>query len=201
MSIAKDGYPFILPIAGLGIVALVVGWTGVGIIVLGFSAFIAFFFRDPERVFTGTARQIASPADGRVVSVRKDAAGEALSIFLSVFDVHVNRAPTSGTITDIEYRKGKFLAAFGELASTENEQNIISIDHEGLAVRFAQIAGVVARRIVCWRRKGEVLAVGDRIGLIKFGSRVDVFLPGGSRILVEKGQRVKAGETVIGELP
>jgi phosphatidylserine decarboxylase len=201
MSIAKEGYPFILPILALGIVALAFRWYGVGIAILGLSAFVTFFFRDPDRIFAGTANQIASPADGKIVSIRKVDDSEAISIFLSVFDVHINRAPTSGKITEIEYRKGKFLAAFGEKASVENEQNVITMNHEGQAVMFSQIAGVVARRIVCWRKPGEELKVGDRIGLIKFGSRVDIFLPAGSKILIKKGQKVKGGETVIGELP
>jgi phosphatidylserine decarboxylase len=123
-----------------------------------------------------------------------------VSIFLSVFDVHVNRAPSSGVIKEISFMKGKFLFAFDERASIENERNVVTLDHGGIPVRFVQIAGVVARRIVFWRKVGEALKTGERVGLIKFGSRLDVFLPPGSTITVKKGDRVIAGETIIGEL-
>lgn len=201
MRIAREGYPYILPLLLLSIALFLfkIWWAGLIFLILG--GFCIFFFRDPERKFRGNARQVASPADGRVVSVRSENNNEVVSIFLSVFDVHVNRAPVGGKISKIEYKKGKFLIAYDERASIENEQNSITIDHGGFHVRFIQIAGLIARRIVCWRRPGEDLAIGDRIGLIKFGSRVDIFLPDGSRITVEKGQKVRAGESVIGELP
>ncbi len=144
---------------------------------------------------------MASPADGKVVWVRKQDGLEAISIFLSVFDVHINRAPISGKVSAIDYHKGKFLIAFDERASAENERNSITMEGKGYQVRFVQIAGLIARRIVCWRTPGENLRVGDRIGLIKFGSRVDVFLPAGSKVLVKKGDRVVGGKTAIGELP
>ncbi len=201
MRIAREGYRYIIPLLLLALTLFLVKIWWAGLISLVLGGFCAFFFRDPERKFRGNARQVASPADGRVVSIRRGKDDEVLSIFLSVFDVHVNRAPVGGKISKIEYKKGKFLIAYDERASIENEQNSITIDHGGLPVRFIQIAGLIARRIVCWRRPGEVLAQGERIGLIKFGSRVDVFLPAGSRITVEKGQKVKAGESVIGELP
>jgi len=120
---------------------------------------------------------------------------------MSPLDVHVNRAPVSGKISMIEYMKGKFMVAYDERASIDNERNAITIDHGNASIRFVQIAGILARRIICWRKPGDLIGRGDRIGLIKFGSRVDVFFPAGSRIMVEKGQRVKAGESVIGELP
>jgi phosphatidylserine decarboxylase len=123
-----------------------------------------------------------------------------VSIFLSVFDVHVNRSPIAGKISKIEYHPGKFLPAFDDKASLENERNSITIENENRTVRFVQIAGLIARRIVCWRSEGEKLQAGERVGMIKFGSRVDVFLPPGSVIQVQKGERVRAGETVIGEI-
>lgn len=201
MTIAKEGYPYIAILAIPGIVALIAGWVWIGIILLGFAGFVTFFFRDPHRVFSGTDREIASPADGKVVWIRSENGLEAISIFLSVFDVHINRAPVSGLISAIEYYKGKFLIAFDERASVENERNSITMDHNGQVVRFVQIAGLIARRIVCWRRAGESLAVGEKIGLIKFGSRVDVFLPAGSKIYVKRGDRVIGGKTALGELP
>ena len=201
MSIAKEGYPYIAILGLAGIIALVAGWRwpGAGLLVL--AAFVTFFFRDPDRKFEGSDQQIASPADGKVVSVRQENGQEAISIFLSVFDVHINRAPISGKVSGIDYHKGKFLIAFDERASLENERNSITMENQGKTVRFVQIAGLIARRIVCWSKPGETLQVGDRIGLIKFGSRVDVFLPAGSKIYVKRGDRVVGGKTAIGEFP
>ena len=201
MRIAREGYPYIISLFLIAILLFVFKFNWAGFVFLFLGAFCTFFFRDPERLFRGTEKQVAAPADGRVVSIRQENNNEALSIFLSVFDVHVNRAPVSGKITEVQYVKGKFLFAFDERASIENERNSITMDHQNIAVRCVQIAGVVARRIVCWSKVGDFLKVGDRIGLIKFGSRLDVFLPAGSKITVKKGDRVRAGETVIGELP
>ena len=201
MTIAKEGFPYIAILAIPGIAALIAGWLWVGIALLALVCFVTYFFRDPNRVFAGTDREVASPADGKVVWIRNENGMEAISIFLSVFDVHINRAPVSGKITEIEYHKGKFLIAYDERASVENERNSITMDHRGHVVRFVQIAGLIARRIVCWRKEGESLAVGDKIGLIKFGSRVDVFLPAGSKVYVKKGDRVAGGKTALGELP
>jgi phosphatidylserine decarboxylase len=201
MSIAKEGYPYIAILGLAGIIALVAGWRWPGVVLLVLAAFVTFFFRDPDRKFEGTDRQIASPADGKVVSVRQENGQEAISIFLSVFDVHINRAPISGKVSGIDYHKGKFLIAFDERASLENERNSITMENQGKTVRFVQIAGLIARRIVCWRKPGETLQVGDRIGLIKFGSRVDVFFPAGSKIYVKRGDRVVGGKTAIGEFP
>jgi phosphatidylserine decarboxylase len=200
MRIAREGYPYIISLFLITILLFVfkIYWAAAIFFVL--AAFVTFFFRDPERIFRGTEKQIASPADGRVVSIRKEDNYEAVSIFLSVFDVHVNRAPSSGVIKEISFMKGKFLFAFDERASIENERNVVTLDHGGIPVRFVQIAGVLARRIVFWRKVGEVLKTGERVGLIKFGSRLDVFLPAGSSITVKKGDRVRAGESIIGEL-
>lgn len=201
MRIARDGYPYILFLLPVGIALCAAGypWPGAALIVLGL--FIAFFFRDPERTFSGDVKKVVSPADGKVVSIRKEGGAEALSIFLSVFNVHVNRAPVAGVVSRIRYMPGKFMGAFYEKASTENERNSITIEREdGSHVTFVQIAGLIARRIVCWKKEGEKLAAGERIGLIKFGSRVDVYFPPGARIQVQLGQKVRAGETVIGEL-
>ena len=201
MSIAKEGYPYIAILGVVAIVCFIFGWKWPGATFLVLAAFVTFFFRDPDRTFTGTDTQIASPADGKVVSVRQENGQEVISIFLSVFDVHINRAPISGKVSSVDYYKGKFLLAFDERASGENERNSITMESQGRQVRFVQIAGLIARRIVCWRKPGEVLRVGDKIGLIKFGSRVDVFLPAGSKWFVKPGDRVVGGKTVLGELP
>jgi phosphatidylserine decarboxylase len=201
MIIAKEGYPYIAILAVPAVATLIAGWLWPGVVLLGFASFVAFFFRDPNRVFHGTEQEVASPADGRIVWIRNENGFEAISIFLSVFNVHINRAPVSGKISEIEYHKGKFLIAYDERASVENERNSITMDHQGQIVRFVQIAGLIARRIVCWRKAGESLATGDKIGLIKFGSRVDVFLPNGSKIYVKRGDRVFGGKTALGELP
>jgi len=201
MTIAKEGYPYIAVLAVPAAAALIIGWLWFGIVLIGFALFVTYFFRDPNRTFQGTGREVASPADGKVVWIRNENGLEAISIFLSVFDVHINRAPISGKISEIEYHKGKFLIAYDERASVENERNSITMNHQGQVVRFVQIAGLIARRIVCWRKTGDSLAIGDKIGLIKFGSRVDVFLPAGSKIYVKRGDRVEGGKTALGELP
>jgi phosphatidylserine decarboxylase len=200
MLIAKEGYPYIFILASATVLFLALGWWWTGGVLLILTLFVLFFFRDPQRIFTGDAHQVVSPADGRVVSLRNEGGNEAVSIFLSVFDVHVNRAPIGGRISKIQYEHGKFLAAFDEKASYENERNSITMENSHGIVRFVQIAGLIARRIICWRREGEELQAGERIGMIKFGSRVDVFLPAGSVIQVKKGDKVRAGVTVIGEL-
>jgi phosphatidylserine decarboxylase len=164
------------------------------------------FFRDPERRTPGGEGLIVSPADGRVVEVKEVAKGRLwegpgtrVSIFLSVLDVHVNRAPVPGRVEQIEYQKGNFYAAYLERASEQNEQNALRItDAKGRSLTLVQIAGVLARRIVCYVRQGDALSQGQRLGLIMFGSRVDLFLPRGLKVEVVKGQRVKGGETVIG---
>jgi phosphatidylserine decarboxylase len=170
-----------------------------GYIFLALGLFVLFFFRDPSREFHGGPGKIASPADGKIVSIRREGEQDVLSIFLSVFDVHINRAPISGTITEIAYKPGKFLVAFHEKASADNEQNSITIEQDGRAVRFVQIAGLIARRIVCWKKKGQKLQMAEKVGLIQFGSRVDVYFPPGAKPTVAMGQRVRAGETIVGE--
>lgn len=199
MSIAKEGYKYVIFLAAVSAIWFAAGFPVLGIIFLGLSAFVLFFFRDPERTFRGGAGKVVSPADGKVISIRREGEKDVISIFLSVFNVHINRAPVGGTITDIHYRPGKFLAAFDERASRENEQNSITIEQDGRTVRFVQIAGWIARRIVCWKQEGEKLQVGEKVGLIQFGSRVDVFFPSGCKVTVQIGQKVKAGETIVGE--
>jgi phosphatidylserine decarboxylase len=199
MSIAKEGYKYVVFLAAIGVIGFGFGFPFVGLLFLALALFVLFFFRDPERIFQGGPGKVVSPADGKVVSIRKEGGQDVISIFLSVFDVHINRAPVSGTITDVQYRPGRFLVAFDERASRENEQNSITIEQDGHQLRFVQIAGLIARRIICWRRKGEKLQIGERVGLIQFGSRVDVFFPEGFKVTAQVGHKVKAGETIIGE--
>jgi phosphatidylserine decarboxylase len=194
---AKDGYYFLLPLLLLAVLLLLFGMTIAGVIFLALGAFVAYFFRDPERVIPEDPRAVVSPADGRVVDVRRIGEATRVSIFLSVFDVHINRAPLKGTLTRKEYRPGKFLLAWDERASVENEQVDLTIESDGRRLDFALIAGILARRISVWKQPGDALDKGDRIGLIRFGSRVDIVLPEQCSVLVTKGDRVYGGTSVI----
>lgn len=193
----------------LALLALVVGWKGVALACAVFAFAFLGFFRDPERVGPQGDGLILSPADGRVVAIRRvdkeglfAGAETRVSIFLSPLDVHVNRAPIRAKVEQVHYQKGSFLAAYREEASENNENNALSlVDTGGRRLGVVQIAGVLARRIVCYVRKGDALERGQRFGLIMFGSRVDLFLPRGTRVDVVERQRVRAGESVIGRLP
>jgi phosphatidylserine decarboxylase len=161
------------------------------------ALFCLYFFRDPERAVPEGAVAVA-PADGRVVSVKAGDAGRTrVSIFLNIFDVHVNRTPIAGRIAGVEYQPGRFLVASRDGASTDNEQNIVTVEGDGTRVVFKQIAGLIARRIVFWKKTGDVVYAGERIGLIKFGSRVDVFFGPEWDVTVNVRQRVSAGSSVI----
>ena len=161
------------------------------------AVFCLYFFRDPERMIPDGPVAV-SPADGKVVGIlASDSAPTRISIFLNVFDVHVNRAPIAGDITSVEYTKGHFLVASRELASSQNERNTVTIAGQGTSVGFSQIAGLIARRIVCYKKPGDHVAKGERIGLIKFGSRVDVFLGQEWEILVKPGERVAGGSSIL----
>ncbi len=160
------------------------------------ALFCLWFFRDPDRQ-TPPGPYAVSPADGKVVVIRPENGGTRISIFLNVFDVHVNRTPIPGRITKVQYQKGKFLVASKEEASTENEMNTITVEGGGSTVVFKQITGLIARRIVCWKKPGDTVAAGERVGLIKFGSRVDVQLGPEWEITVQNGQRVSAGSTIL----
>ncbi|HEX5228904.1 MAG TPA: phosphatidylserine decarboxylase [Bryobacteraceae bacterium] len=161
------------------------------------ALFCLYFFRDPDRNIPDGPVAV-SPADGKVVSiVGEGAESTRISIFLNVFDVHVNRAPIAGKVTSVEYTKGQFLVASREVASSQNERNTLAIAGDGTCVRFAQIAGLIARRIVCYKQPGDTVAKGERVGLIKFGSRVDIFLGPEWEIQVRAGERVAGGSSVI----
>ncbi len=169
------------------------------------AAFFLQFFRDPERQIPADAGAVVSPGDGKVTDVSTVTSGECrahrISIFLSVFDVHVNRSPIGGVIRDVRYQRGKFLNAMGANSAEENEQNIVTVEGEGRTVVFKQIAGLLARRIVFDRKVGDTVARGERIGLIKFGSRVDVLLDRDAAIQVKPGDRVKGGASILALLP
>jgi phosphatidylserine decarboxylase len=163
------------------------------------AAFCLYFFRDPERAIPA-GDVVVSPADGKVLAVRAESRDlTRVSVFMNVFDVHVNRAPIGGRITEVSYKKGRFLVASKERASTENEQNLVVVEGGGSRVAFKQIAGLIARRIVCYKKAGDAVARGERVGLIKFGSRVDVWLGSEWSVAVREGERVKAGSSVLGK--
>ena len=207
--IAQEGYPFIIFsliitifIAFLGICWLVV----LSALIL---LFVIWFFRNPERRFLEKEKVVISPADGKVIKVESVEMNDAIagkfkkiSIFMNVFNVHVNRVPYGGKIEAINYYEGKFLSANLDKASSDNERNAIQIRTDnGSLIWVVQIAGLIARRIVCWVKVGDEIKKGERFGLIRFGSRVDVYLPENSRITAEIGEKVKAGETPLGYLP
>ncbi|MBI4445935.1 MAG: phosphatidylserine decarboxylase [Acidobacteria bacterium] len=195
----RDAFYFLIPTLVAALVLLAAGWKWSAMAALLVALFFAYFFRDPFREIPVDPGVIVSPADGRIVKLEPVGDSLALSIFLSPFDVHVNRAPISGTILSQEYRKGRFLAAYDHRASVENERLIITIGSKegGRQLTFALIAGVLARRIVPWKKPGEAVRKGDKIALIRFGSRVDVFLPSGCEVLVKPGDQVKGGSSII----
>jgi phosphatidylserine decarboxylase len=199
---AKEGIPFIiLFLIPAAIFAVLGWWIAMGACLL-LAAFMAFFFRDPERNCPTDDTMIVSPADGRVVVVapvepdRKDSPTQ-ISIFLSPMDVHINRSPIAGEIVDFVYKKGAFHIASRDIASVENEQNIATIKGRLVTIQIRQIAGVLARRVVFWKKKGDHVALGERVGLMKFGSRMDVIVPADAEVLVRKGDIVVGGITVI----
>jgi phosphatidylserine decarboxylase len=201
----KEGYYFGLPLLVLGGAAYLAQWTIAAVVFVCLAIFVFSFFRDPERVIPAEPGAIVSPGDGRVVVVteEEDAGrpGKRISIFLAVWNVHVNRAPAAGVITKMEYRPGKFLAAMRERASMENEQNVFTLSTDAGEMVFKQIAGLIARRVVSWKKEGERVARGERIGLVRFGSRVDVWLPKDAEILVRVGENVKGGSSVLARWP
>src|SRR5438132_2980667 len=198
--ILKEALRFIIPLLISAAIGTALGLYLAGILLLLLAAFVAFFFRNPKREIPADPKAIVSPADGRVVKIEHVGSVTKLSIFLSIFDVHVNRSPIGGRIEAIDHKQGKFKAAFNHAASVENERNIIMVSQGDLKLVFTQIAGVVARRIVCWKKVGDTVAKGELIGLIRFGSRVDVLFPAGTSVTVARGARVRGGSTVIGRI-
>jgi phosphatidylserine decarboxylase len=197
----KDGYKFAAAPLVVGIIGVVLHWNWLGGVLIFLGVFVLFFFRDPERLAPQDPDTIVSPADGRIMEVveesRDSKPGRRISVFLSIFDVHVNRSPVAGRITAIEYRTGKFYAAMRGRASAENEQNAFFVQSDRGEVVFKQIAGWVARRIVCWKSVGDSVLRGERIGMIRFGSRMDIWLPEAAEILVRPGQHVAGGTSIL----
>jgi phosphatidylserine decarboxylase len=196
--IARDAYRFLIPLMILAAVGFWFGFNIAGGILVVLIAFVAFFFRNPTRKISEDPRVIVSPADGKVVRLEKVGNVTQMSIFLSLFNVHVNRSPIAGRIEAVDYRPGKFMAAYHAAASRENERNIVMVSDGRINIVFTQIAGVVARRIVFWRKVGDNVAKGELVGLIRFGSRVDVLFPAGTEATVKVGDRVRGGSTQIG---
>ncbi len=197
----RDGYLYAAPLV---LAAWLVGWLTSPLWALPallFAGFFLWFFRDPERVVPNTAGAIVSPGDGKVTDISKvfvnGVERKRISIFLNVFNVHVNRSPISGVLRDVRYQKGKFTNAMGANSAEDNEQNIVTVEGEGQTVIFKQIAGLIARRIVFTKKIGDTVARGERVGLIKFGSRVDVLMPVDVKIAVKLGDQVKGASSVL----
>jgi phosphatidylserine decarboxylase len=207
--IISEGIPFIIPLGVVTVIAFIAGFTGIAVLLLFLTLFVIWFFRNPERATPENPLQLISPADGKVIGIEEVASEEhpdrtllKISIFMNIFNVHVNRIPFSGEVLSLRYKPGKFLSANLDKASALNERNTVLIRaKDGREIRVVQIAGVIARRIVCWLKEGMKVTKGERFGLIRFGSRVELFLPLGSTLLVKKGDKVRAGVTPIGELP
>jgi phosphatidylserine decarboxylase len=214
MSVLKEGYPFIFPPLVVGLALLIIFGFPVfinineiipikitclafGTLLVIFSLFCVFFFRDPKIKITQGKGIILSPCYGTVMEVTQESEEQVIRVFLSVFSVHLQRSPVSGTVIDVTYKPGKFHAAWDARAHIENEQNIITIQGEDGIYIVRQIAGLLARRCVSWVKTGDVLAAGDKIGMIKFSSQVDLHLPKKAVIDVKPGDKVKAGITVI----
>ena len=208
MTIAREGWPYIGVLLGLAAASFALRWNATGMVFLVLGLFTTFFFRDPDRVIPGGARLVLSPADGKVVQIVGAPDDHALgkgvtqiSIFLSIFDVHVNRSPIGGRVASVQYHPGEFLPAFDDQASERNEQNTVIVEDGASRVMFKQIAGLIARRIVFRKKPDDPVAAGERVGLIKFGSRVDVFVAAGTVLLVKVGDRVAGGTSVLAERP
>jgi phosphatidylserine decarboxylase len=198
--LAREGFPFIIVPAVLAIVLGIFAFWVLGLFFILVAAFMAFFFRDPRRVPPTDPDVIVSSADGTVTRIDENEDGKLVSVFLSPLDVHINRSPIGGRITKIEYTHGKKLPATKNEASFVNERNSLTVENDRLSVVCTQIAGILARRIVCRVKEGDEVTVGERFGLIKFSSRTDVLMPHNTELLVRLGDKVKGGETIIGRL-
>jgi phosphatidylserine decarboxylase len=204
VRIVKESIPYIVVPVLLAAAAAVLGFWYVAAFFFLVTVFMAFFFRDPKRVPPSDPDVVVSPADGKVTRIGPaNSAADSptvISIFLSPLDVHINRSPIPGKIVDVLYSPGKFLMATNEKASLVNEQNALTIQGEKITVVCKQIAGILARRIVCWKATGDNLGLGERFGMIKFSSRTDVLLPANVKVTVKEGQHVRGGTTVIGRI-
>lgn len=207
VPVAKEGWPFILALAIFTLLLFVFGWTSTGLISLVLTLFVLSFFRDPERTVPEGRNVVVSPADGKVVVIKDIYEPDYLkqevtqiSIFLSVFNVHVNRAPIGGVIETVKYNPGRFHIASVDKASLDNEQIGMVIRDGDRKILVKQIAGFIARRVVCYAKPGDVIKKGERYGLIRFGSRADIFLPKDAEIKVQLGDKIKGARDIIGLL-
>ena len=207
MRIDPAGWPFVLGGLVVAIVAAFFVGTVFGFVLLGLTAFFLFFFRDPERTVNAPPDAVLSPADGRVMLAGPSTAQsfpashwQQISIFLSPMDVHINRMPVGGTIVKVEYHPGRFMPAFKAEAGDLNEFTEVAVDHQGQTVVFRQIVGILARRIVCRVKQGDEVKAGDRMGVMKFGSRMDIFLPLSAVIQTRVNDKVVGGKTVVATL-
>jgi len=201
MKIAADAFVFLIPLLVITGLLWIMGFMLLGSACLGIAILVGLFFRDPHRKIPGEKDLVLAPADGKVLDLARQADGTTrVSIFLSLWDVHINRSPIGGTVREVRYRPGKFRMAFDRRASVENERNVLTVANGSVTVRFSQIAGILARRIVCWKKPGDAVESGERIGLIRFGSRVDVFVPDNVTLELSRGDRVRGGSTVIGRV-
>jgi len=209
LPVAWEGIPFIAMSLAVTAVLLFLEWKFFAIPMMVLTLFIIYFFRDPDRTRIPNESAILTPADGKVLAIEDLPEGDnrypngakKVSIFMSLFNAHINRIPISGKITGLSYHPGKFFSANRDKASLYNERNIVTLEtHNRAKIAFVQIAGLVARRISCWVHEGDVVETGQRFGLIRFGSRLEVYLPPHCTIIVTKGQKVKAGQTILGYL-
>jgi phosphatidylserine decarboxylase len=206
LPIAKEGFPFLIPAALVTVIFAGMGWLMLTFLGFLLTLFIAFFFRNPKRKIPSLQNIILSPADGRIIYLGECEEDRFLkekalkvSIFMSLFNVHINRAPASGKVLERSYHPGQFLVANAEKSSLLNEQNAFILETEDrLKILLIQIAGFVARRIVCYAKAGDTLRMGEIFGMIRFGSRIDLYLPTGVKPTVRVGQHVKGGESIIG---
>jgi phosphatidylserine decarboxylase len=207
IPVASEGWPFIIPLAIITAFLFALGWKNTAYVSLVLTFFVLFFFRDPQRTVPEGKDLVVSPADGRVIVIKdvfeptylkQDV--KQISIFLSVFNVHVNRSPVGGTVELVKYNPGKFHVASVDKASLDNEQTAMVITSGKHKVLVKQIAGLIARRIICYAKPGDAIAAGERYGLIRFGSRVDIFLPKAAEIKVKLGDRIKGARDIIGVL-
>jgi phosphatidylserine decarboxylase len=200
LLMARDAYKFFIPVLIISLLCVITSHLFLALICFILASFICYFFRNPNREIPSGKNLVVSPADGKVVKISQLPDGtKTISIFLSIFNVHVNRSPISGRLEQLEYKRGKFKVAFDEEASRVNEQNILTISSQDAEVVVRQIAGLIARRVICWKKPGESLERGELIGLIRFGSRVDITVPERVRIQVEIGDRVQGGSSILGE--
>lgn len=209
LRIAREGIPFILTGIGLTCVFLILDLPVLAIPLAVLTSFIIFFFRDPERNLVNSEKAVLTPADGKIIAIERLTNGDnrfpdtavKLSIFMSVFNAHINRIPVGGRISQLTYHPGKFFSANLDKASLHNENNMVLLETDNREkIVLVQVAGLIARRIVCWVKAGDYVKTGQRFGLIRFGSRLEVYLPPDSTITVRKGEKVKAGQTIIGYL-